>query len=140
MSSPTSSPSPTQSPKRSSRFVEGSAFAGPDLLQRTPTSNEHFQTILAMEDAMERSKHQHRNSHSSVESLAPSSPSKSPASEFLMPKEKEGTRSINFGRRSMDERPKLRDVDAEGAVRKFKGRLRALTGGSAPHVKPYPGT
>ncbi|TVY58168.1 hypothetical protein LCER1_G001378 [Lachnellula cervina] len=138
MSSPTSSSSPTQSPKRSSKFVEGSALAGPDLLQRTPTSIEHLQTILAMEDAMERHKHQHRNSHSSIESLASSSPSRSPTSEFSMPKEKEGRRSINFGRSSMDEQPKG-DVDAEGVVRKFKGRLRALTGGSL-HAKPHPGT
>jgi len=139
MSSPTSSPSPTQSPKRSSKFVEGSALAGPDLLQRTPTSLEHLQTILAMEDAMERVKHQHRNSHSSVESLASSSLSRSPASDFSMPKEKEGIRSINFGRSSMEERPKIGDVDADGVVRKFKGRLRALTGGSS-HVRPHPGT
>ncbi|TVY31021.1 hypothetical protein LHYA1_G000242 [Lachnellula hyalina] len=138
MSSPTSSPSPTRNPKRSSKFVEGSALAGPDLLQRTPTSLEHLQTILAMEDAMEKHKRQHRNSQSSVESLA-SSPSGSPTSEFSMPKEKEGIRSINFGRSSMDERPKLGEVDAEGVVRKFKGRLRALTGGSS-HVRPHPGT
>ncbi|TVY42100.1 hypothetical protein LSUB1_G002076 [Lachnellula subtilissima] len=138
MSSPTPSPSPTRNPKRSSKFVEGSALAGPDLLQRTPTSLEHLQTILAMEDAMEKHKRQHRNSHSSVESLASSS-SRSPISEFSMPKEKEGIRSINFGRSSMDECPKPGDVDAEGVVRKFKGRLRALTGGSS-HVRPHPGT
>jgi hypothetical protein len=92
-----------------------------------------------MEDAIERRKHQHRDSKSSVESFASTSPSKSPTAEFVLPKEKEGRRSINFGRSSLDERPKPGEIDAEGVVRKFKGRLRALTGASKD-AKPYSGT
>ncbi|TVY84529.1 hypothetical protein LSUE1_G000618 [Lachnellula suecica] len=143
-SSPTLVTSPTGRARRSSKFIEGSALTGPELLQRTPTSNEHFMTILAMEDAMEQQKRQHRGSHSSVESFASNtSPTRSPTNDFSPRKEKEGRRSINFGRSSMDERPKglaFGEIDAEKVVKKFKGRLRALTGGNARDVKPNPGT
>jgi hypothetical protein len=94
--------------------------------------------ILAMEDAMERQRrHKHRDSNSSVESFSSSNASP-PTSGFSMPKEKDARRSINF-----DERPKMMQFmenDAEKVVKKFKGRLRALTGGSNRDVQPYPGT
>lgn len=102
---------------------------GPELLQRTDTTNEHFKTILAMEDAMQQRRNQHRDSNSSVESLASSSSNS-------LPREKEGRRSITFGQ---SERPKSGEVDGEGLARKFKGRLRALTGGNR-EAEPYPGT
>jgi len=92
---------------------------------------------LAMEDAMEKQRrHKHRDSNSSVESFSFSNASP-PTSDYSMPKAKEGRRSINF-----DDRPKMMQSmeDAEKVVKKFKGRLRALTGGSNKDVQPYPGT
>jgi len=45
---------------------------------------------------------------------------------------KEGTRSVTFGRRSLDERR-----GEEKLSRKLKGRLRALTGGRESSVEHY---
>lgn len=67
--------------------------------------------------------------------------------EFVM-KERVGRRSITFGvgrgsedvRRSLDERPRDFAENVEELATKFKGRLRALTGGRERSVKPYPGT
>jgi len=63
-----------------------------------------------------------------------------------MPKEKEGRRSLHFGRMSVDGRP--RDVvgyaqgesETERLAKKVKGRLRAWTIGKDRDVKPYSGT
>lgn len=148
MSSPlslTPSTSPTR-PRRPSRFIEGSAVTRPEILQRTPTSNELFFTILSEMDAIEGRKrgHLHRNSSSSVASFASSSGS--PSTSSALPKEKEGRRSINFGRRSLDMRPREEvgyaqgETEAEKLAKKFKGRLRAWTSGKERAVKPYPGT
>jgi len=60
----------------------------------------------------------------------------------------EGRRSINFGsgeaRRSIDGWVKgvigEDRVGVEHGLKKFKGRLRALTGGRNGDVKPYEGT
>lgn len=66
--------------------------------------------------------------------------------EFAI-KERVGRRSITFGRggsedarRSLDERPREFVENVEGLAIKFKGRLRALTGGKERTGKPYPGT
>jgi hypothetical protein len=134
-------------PRRLSKFTEGSELTRPELLQRTPTSNSHFFTILSEMDAHEARRrsptspetHQHHrnsNSNSSVESFSSgSSPDKEREREFERAA-KEGRRSINFGRKSLDERP----GEVGEKVRGFKGRLRALTAGRGGDVKPYPGT
>jgi hypothetical protein len=80
----------------------------------------------------------HRNPkfNSSVESFSSgSSPDKERERDFERPA-KEGRRSINFGRKSLDERPS----EVGEKVRGFKGRLRALTVGRGGDIKPYPGT
>jgi len=94
----------------------------------------------AHEAAKRGSPHRHQNSNSSVESFASSS---SPDKDREREREfergmKEGRRSINFGRKSLDE--KTREVEVGEKIRVFKGRLRALTGGRSADVKPYAGT
>jgi hypothetical protein len=129
-------------PRRLSKFTEGSELTRPELLQRTPTSNSFFFTILSEMDAHEArrrsptSPHKHRNSNSSVESFA-SSPDKE--REFERDA-KEGRRSITFGRKSLDERPREMVSEIGEKVRGIKGRLRALTVGKTGDVKPYAGT
>ncbi|KAF4628732.1 hypothetical protein G7Y89_g9422 [Cudoniella acicularis] len=147
----TDSPSPSTSPnrpRRPSKFIEGTAATRPDILQRTPTSNKLFFSILSEMDAIESQRrnrgtgHSHRDSNSSVESFM----SGSPPTSFALPKQKEGRRSINFGRQSLDERPREEvgyahgETDAEKLAKKLKGRLRAWTVGKERDVKPYPGT
>jgi hypothetical protein len=82
------------------------------------------------------SPHKHRNSNSSVESFA-SSPDKEREYERGA---KEGRRSITFGRKSLDERPREMAGEIGEKVRGIKGRIRALTVGRGGDVKPYPGT
>lgn len=143
--SSTPSTSPTR-PLRPSRFIEGSAATRPEILRRTPTSNELFFTILSEMDAIEGRKrgHSYRNSSSSVDSFTSSSGV--PPVPSALPKEKEGRRSINFGRRSLDMRPREEvgyahgETEAERLAKKLKVRLRAWTGGKENAVKPYPGT
>jgi hypothetical protein len=105
-------------------------------------------------DKCEERKHQHRGSSSSADSLtSPHSggthaPQIKRNMEPLSPieKPKEGRRSINFGRRSLDLGPHFTpQEESEGnnkekLTRKFKGRLRALTGGRERNVESYPGT
>ena len=148
MSSPTALP--TTRPHRESKFTEGSPLTGPEILQRSPTSNQLFNNILSEMDEFDK-KRKHRDSNTSVESLASSSGSNSSIShpqktsiekEFSSPKE--GRRSITFGRpsrRSFEDRPRVQAIDGEGHLgNKIKGRLRALTGGKDREVKPYEGT
>jgi hypothetical protein len=144
MSSPVSS-LPSGRPRRTSRFTEGTPFTLPDMQQQSSTTIEHFRSMLSEMDDYEK-KHRHRESNSSVESFATSngsSPRKMSAGADFAPKE--GNRSIIFGRgsndiirRSMDERPSSIDIDQK--LSKFKGRLRALTGGREKDMKAYPGT
>jgi len=142
MSSPVSASS---RPRRTSRFTEGTPLTLPDMQQQSPTSIEHFRSMLSEMDDYEK-KHRHRGSNSSVESLATTNGASlrklSAGMEFVP---KEASRNINFGtgsnevlRRSMDERPSV--VDIEQKLSKFKGRLRALTGGRDKDMKSYPGT
>lgn len=136
-SSPLSPAAPTRRPRRYSRFVEGSAVTGPEILQRTNTTKEHFNTVLAMEDAMA----QQRRERSASQTSEGSSPSHSPISESNQGPKK----TSKFGRASLDERPvgiHLGETigDAERAVKKVTGRLRAMTAGSNRNVQPYPGT
>jgi hypothetical protein len=148
MSSPTTSP--TTRPRRASKFTEGSPLTGPDILQRSPTSNQLFNNILSEMDEFDK-KRKHRDSNTSMESLASSSGSNSSTShpqhtsiEKELSSPKEGRRSITFGRpsrRSLEERPRVQAIDGEGHLgSKIKGRLRALTGGKDREVKPYEGT
>lgn len=121
------------SPARPSKFVEGSAVTGPELLQRTNTTQEHFNTVLAMEDAMTAQRKGHRSSHSS-------SSSSSAATGELS----HGGKNFNFPRFSLDERPRamvMLEEDADRVVEKVKGRFRSLTtSGKRRDVQPYPGT
>lgn len=144
--------SPSASPIRPSKFIEGSELTRPELLARTPTSNELFFTILSEMDEFEskRKRGSHRGSQSSVSSTTSShshSHSASFSSSPTLPTQtvdrshtvKEGRRSITFGRKSLDD-DKREAHSEEKLASKFKGRLRALTGGKDRDVKPYPGT
>ncbi|EPE25611.1 hypothetical protein GLAREA_01523 [Glarea lozoyensis ATCC 20868] len=136
-------------PRRSSKFIEGVEVTRPEILQQTPSSNEFLFTILSEMDAHEQQrKHRrqsHRGSNSSFESFG-SSTAASPTTDFSLPKEKEGRRSLHFGRMSVDGRS--RDVtgytqgetETETIAKKVKGRLRAWTLGRDKDVKPYSGT
>ena len=120
------------------------------------------------------SKRKHRNSHSSVESLPSSNPSPTSTShphpqypsatsasgsgDALVGRSftvKEGRRSINFTRGSLDkegsengsgkrrEGASTEDEESHAGdrlTRKFVGRLRALTGGREREGKTYSGT
>jgi len=115
--------SPPTSPERArrpSRFIEGSAVTRPDLLQRTPTSNELLFNILSEMDEFEK-KRKHRDSNSSVESLHSNGTLPSP----IVGKQ-ESRRSFGTSRPSME---KDRSLEQEKRSHGFKGRLRALTGG-----------
>jgi hypothetical protein len=143
-------PPPPKRARRPSKFIEGSPVTRPDLLQRTPTSDELFHTILAEMDRCEERKHQHRGSSSSADSLTSPHSGGTHAPQIKrnmespspIEKPKEGRRSINFGRRSLDLTPQEESEgnNKEKLTRKFKGRLRALTGGRERNVEPYPGT
>ena len=145
MSSPATL-SPMKRARRPSKFIEGSAATGPELLLRTPTTKQHFHTILAEMDKCEERKRRHRGSSSSVESLTSHDIKRRMDPPYPAGQPKEGTRSVNFGRRSSDVRPvAVKEEDGEGKnkevlKRTIKGRLRALTGGRERNVQPYPGT
>jgi hypothetical protein len=102
-------------------------------------------------DEFESKKRKHRDSNTSVESLASSSGSNSSRShpqdasiERRLSNPKEGRRSVTFGRPgrlSLEERLMVQPTDGERHLgSKIKGRLRALTGGKDREVKPYEGT
>ena len=148
----------TQSrPRRLSKFTEGSELTRPELLNRTPTSNELFFTILSEMDRHEAAKrmpHSHSPSSTTSSPLSPqrhsnqrnNRHSESSTDSFedelnFMGKDqeralfehgvREGRRSVTWGRKSMDERPQMKDIGGEVGVKikEFKGRLRALTVG-----------
>jgi len=145
MASPVAAPS--SRPRRASRFTEGTPFTLPDMHQQSSSSIEHFRSMLSEMDDYEK-KHRHRGSSSSIESLTPTTSPvarKSSTGNDAAAPQKEVGRSINFTaasgegpRRSMDERPSLAEVEQK--LIKFKGRLRALTGGRDKDIKSYPGT
>jgi hypothetical protein len=146
--------SPSTSPVRPSKFIEGSELTRPELLALTPTSNELFFTILSEMDEFESkhkrgshrgsqssvssttSSHSHSHSHSASFTSSPTSPIQTVDRSHTV---KEGRRSINFGRKSLDD-DKREAHSEEKLASKFKGRLRALTGGKDRDVKPYSGT
>jgi hypothetical protein len=149
-----------RSPPRSSRFIEGPPTTFPLFSESHPSdptsypvpptsSNALLFSILSEQDAAEsRRKHQHTDSSASSESLPSSFGSSSSGlrTEEYVPIE--GRRSINFGsgeaRRSIDGWVKgvtgEDRVGVEYGLKKFKGRLRALTGSRNEDVKPYEGT
>ncbi|CAG8970649.1 hypothetical protein HYALB_00003403 [Hymenoscyphus albidus] len=126
--------SPTR-PSRLSRFVEGSEVTRPEILQRTPTSNEFLFHILSEMDAHEaqrkRNPQSSRASNSSRESLE----TPVTTTKHSMPPSREGHRSVNFGRMSLDGQPgpeQLGESEATKLSRKMgtvKGRIRAWTVG-----------
>ncbi|KAL2068791.1 hypothetical protein VTL71DRAFT_15129 [Oculimacula yallundae] len=163
---PTTLPSSPSQPRRASRFTEGSPLTGAQLTQQT-SDNSFLLSILSQMDEHEASRReqnkQRSESNASTESFTftftgrsrrdtgsssggsngGSSNGSSPVQgEFTVLKERVGRRSITFGRRSLDERPK--EIEGagvgEGLKGIFKGRLRALTGGRERNVKPYEGT
>ncbi|PBP23247.1 hypothetical protein BUE80_DR006010 [Diplocarpon rosae] len=125
-----------------------------------PSNHDLLRSFLLQQDELEERKRKARSdssaSSASTESFASAfrrhtsaaygGPSPSPGPlDGVVPEKHVGRRSIVFGRpssdgarRSLDERP--REVGAESVATKFKGRLRALTGGRERSVKPYPGT
>jgi hypothetical protein len=127
----------TERARRPSKFIEGAPATGPELLQQTPTSNELFFHILSEMDEFEK-KRKHRGSSSSTDSLLSSNgcPVKDRRPSTA---EREGTRSVGLGRRSLDT---AREMIGEKKSHKLVGRLRALTGGREKEEKvhPYPGT
>ncbi|KAK0109706.1 hypothetical protein ONS95_002385 [Cadophora gregata] len=158
MASPTPSIAtitPKTRPRRQSRFTEGSPLTGAELAQQT-ADNDFLLTILSQMDEHEKRK-QRSESNASTESFTFSGRSRrntgssnggsSPVQGDFTMKEHVGRRSITFGRtsnedarRSLDEKPKEFVENVEGLAIKFKGRLRALTGGKERSAKPYPGT
>jgi hypothetical protein len=134
--------------RRSSRFIEGTEVTGPEIFEQTPGSIDLLFTILSEMDAHEAQRkhqqHSYRGSNSSVESFN-SSTAVSPTTDFAMPKEKEGKRSLHFGRMSVDGSPRdlarYNQGETEATLsKKVKGRLRAWTVGKDRDVKPYSGT
>ncbi|KAK2627993.1 hypothetical protein QTJ16_002639 [Diplocarpon rosae] len=152
-------PHPTR-PRRASRFTEGPPVTGDEVAQQPPSNHDLLRSFLLQQDELEERKRKARSdssaSSASTESFASAfrrhtsaaygGPSPSPGPlDGVVPEKHVGRRSIVFGRpssdgarRSLDERP--REVGAESVATKFKGRLRALTGGRERSVKPYPGT
>jgi len=145
-------PVPSTRVLRLSRFIEGEPLSGAELLQQPPASNEFLVNILSEMDEFEKKRkhsHSHSNSNSSVESL--SSSNSSPTTEI--PAIVGNVRkSFSFARSSLDEkervwfpRPSLDERDRpqghEKLSQKFRGRLRAWTGGREREEKvlPYPG-
>lgn len=150
-----SSHSPTSAP-RASRFTEGSPLTGAEVLSADASSAVFLTSILSQMDEHERRRSRsHRNSASSTSSFNSTSSSHSSSGSGSISRSsqifgintstKENRRSIAFSmetvRRSVDEMRSSSNVEAKGG---FKGRLRALTGGSQPSrrdsVKAYIGT
>jgi hypothetical protein len=118
------STSPAKRPRRPSKFIEGSPSTRPDLLSRTPTSNELFFNILSEMDDFEK-KRQHQSTTSSVESFSSSNGAPSRPAE---------------GRRSFGAARPILDHGEDKKSHGLKGRLRALTSGGKEKARPYSGT
>lgn len=133
------SPSDSETPRRSSRFIEGSPSTGPDLLERTASSAAHFNTILSEMDEYSARRKRGSTSNSSVSSSNSKGPiSASDAAEAVTAYEagiasgKENTalkrQSTLVSRsRSTSEVNEIEESVRAKLAEKVKGRLRALT-------------
>lgn len=138
--------SPANDKAHHSRFVEGDAVTGEEVVQRSRAdSNGHFYNILLEEDA-----HAQRRRRSSSRSTSSSSSSSIPKQRKMSSRTNSSSnareelgRKMGLGslRRSLDSsRPEIKD---EGKLSvKIRGRLRAWTHGHDRDVRtnPYPGT
>ncbi|PBP25655.1 hypothetical protein BUE80_DR003426 [Diplocarpon rosae] len=153
--------SPTPRPRRASRFTEGAPVTGEEVAQQAPANHDLLRRFLRQQDELEERKRKARSdSSASTESFVAAfrrhtsaayggpSPNPNPSPPDAGGPEKHvGRRSIVFGRpsedgarRSLDERPRV--GGPESVATKFKGRLRALTGGRerSGHQPSDPGT
>ena len=143
---------PSSPPKRPSKFIEalphfdGEEDPSASTATATPANKLFYSILHEMDDYELRQRQRSRergSSQSSLDSL-PSANGSTRIPSFLQSTDhqplhtvvKEGRRSINFTRTSLDqELGSSGSSDGENAgdklARKFVGRLRALTGGTA---------